>query len=110
MALRQSAAAFVATPVQQALRHRDAPHKLRGMIAVRRHQHVVAAHRRGHADADRFLAQRGRERADLAGTLHRDGLEIELPGQHHGAIERQQGGRIAGKVGKVGLGRAVGER
>ncbi|MNT07874.1 hypothetical protein D3C72_1425940 [compost metagenome] len=105
---RKAAAALVAAPVQQALGHGDAPHKLRGVVAVGRHQHVVRQHGGGHPDPNGLLPKRGRKGADLPRALHGDGLEIELAGQHHGAIQRQQRGRVAGEGGKVWAGGALG--
>ena len=87
---RETAAALVAAPVEQAFDHGHAAHELRGMIAIRRHQDVVGAHRTRGANANRFLPERRGERADLSGALQRDCLGVERARCDHGAIKSDQ--------------------
>ena len=97
---REVAAALVAAPVEQALDHRDAADELRRVIAVGRNEHIVAFHRARHADADRFLAQRRCEGADLPGSLERDRLGVERARQHHGAVHRDERRRVGSERGQ----------
>src|SRR3989442_1814616 len=74
---RETAAALIAAPVEQAFGHRHAAQELRRMVTIRGHQDVFRSHRARDPDADRFLPERGGERSDLARALQRDGLGIE---------------------------------
>ena len=74
--------------------------ELRGVIAIRRCEHVVGMHRARGPHTDRFLAERGRERADLAGALQRNRLRVEHARAHHRAVQPQERLRFAGERGQ----------
>ena len=97
------AAPLVATPVQEQLHHGDASPQLRALLPERRHQHVGLRHGRGHADGHGLLAQRRRERAQLAAALQGDRPGVEGPGECHGPVQPGDGGPVGpGRQGAVG--------
>ncbi len=95
-----SAAPLVAAPVEQDLGGRYPAPELGRLVPIGWQEHVIAMHGAGDADADRFLADTGRIGAEPSRALQGDGLGIERPRPHHGAVEGQQHHRIAGEFGQ----------
>jgi hypothetical protein len=83
-------AALVAAPIEQAIRHAHAAIELRAMIAIAWNEHVAFRHRRRDADANRFLAERGGECAQLPRSLQGDSLAVEGARARHFPVELEK--------------------
>jgi hypothetical protein len=82
------AAPLVAAPVEQYIDGTYAAPELGRLVPIGGEEHIIGVHRTGDADADRFLAQARRIGPKPARALQGDGLSVERPRQHHGAVQR----------------------